>query len=363
MKALYIASVGSYAGKSLAALAIGLHLKERGLRVGYFKPVGTLPVEVNGASTDEDALFIARALGQNEETSALCPVLYTEELAQRVLEGGSLALEDKITQAFARVSAGRDLVLVGGIGNLCRGSLLHLSAPQVARLLNAQVLVVVRHESDSTVEELLLANSLLQGMVLGAIFNFVSEQQQARLQQVVIPYLESLGIPVLGMLRRDPLLGSVTVSELAEQLGARVLCCENKLGLLVEHFVIGAMNVQSAIRYFGEISNKAVITGGDRPDIQLAALQTATRAVILTGNLYPSDVIIRRAQQVGVPLLLVAGDTLSTVEEIDRIRGRLRVRQQAKVERARSLWEENIDFERLVNLLQMKARGGAHNAV
>jgi len=363
MTALYIASVGSYAGKSLAALAIGLHLKERGFSVGYFKPVGTLPVEVDGASTDEDALFIARTLGQNGDTAALCPVLYTEQLVQQVLEGGSPALEEKITRAFAAVSAGKDVVLVGGVGNLCRGSLLHLSAPQVIRLLDAQALVLVKHESDLAVEELLLASSLLQGKVLGAVFNFVSEQQQARLRQVVIPYLEGVGIPVLGTLGRDALLGAVSVVELAEQLGARVLCCENKLGQLVEHFIIGAMNVQSAIHYFGEVSNKAVITGGDRPDIQLAALQTATRAVILTGNLYPSDVIVRRAQQVGVPLLLVAGDTLSTVEEIDRITGRVRVRQQEKVERARALWEENVDFERLISLLKIKARGGAHNAV
>jgi len=363
MKTLYIASVGSSAGKSLAALAIGSYLKERGLKVGYFKPVGTLPVQVEGATTDEDALFIAQTLGQEGNPQDLCPVLYTEELAKQVLEGGKPQLQDRITRAFEKVSAGKDVVLVGGIGNLCRGSLLNLSAPQVARLLDARVLVVVRHESDYAAEELLLAASLLEGRVLAAVFNFVAEQHQARLQQVIVPYLEGIGIPVLGVMERDVLLGSVTVGELAEQLGARVLCCENMLGLLVEHFIIGAMNAQSAIRYFGEIPNKAVITGGDRPDIQLAALQTATRAIILTGNLYPSDVIIRRAQQVRVPILLVGGDTLSTVEEIERIVGRLRVRQQAKVERARALWNEKVDLKRLTDLLGLKARGGARNAV
>ena len=113
-------------------------------------------------------------------------------------------------------------------------------------------------------------------------------------------HLEGRGIPVLGALPPDDLLGAITVRELAEHLPAKLLCCEKALDQLVVHFVIGAMGVASAAKYFRQLPDKAVITGGDRADIQLAALQTATRAVVLTGNIYPSTPIVNRAQQLGI---------------------------------------------------------------
>jgi hypothetical protein len=160
-------------------------------------------------------------------------------------------------------------------------------------------------------------------------------------------YLERRGIPVIGIVPSDDLLGAITVRELAEHLPAKLLCCEKALDELVVHFVIGAMGVASAATYFRQLSDKAVVTGGDRADIQLAALQTATKAIVLTGNIYPSGPILKRAQQLGVPLLLAAHDTLTTVERIEQITGRLRVREAAKVARARVLFEKHVDMARV----------------
>ncbi|UCC67872.1 MAG: hypothetical protein JSV79_12265, partial [Armatimonadota bacterium] len=126
-----------------------------------------------------------------------------------------------------------------------------------------------------------------------------------------------------------------------------LLCCEKALDELIVHFVIGAMGVASAAKYFRQLADKAVITGGDRADIQLAALQTATKAIVLTGNMYPSGVIVKRAQQLAVPLLLAAEDTLTTVERIEQLTGRLRVREDAKVRRARALFQKHVDMERV----------------
>ena len=351
MKAIYFVSTGAFAGKSLVALILGLRLRAEGRRVAYFKPVGTLPVEVDGGATDQDALFLAEQLEVPAPASALCPVLFTERLAEQALAGTLGPLQDQVKQAFARISADQDVVLVGGVGDLSRGALLGLPASVVAELLGAQVILVAKYVSDSSVEEILLVPRLLGRRLRGVIFNFVPAAEVSRVREKVAPYLASQGIPVLGVVPRDDLLSSVTVSELAEQLPAKVLCCENKLGELVAHFIIGAMDVASAVRYFRERQDKAVITGGDRPDIQLAALQTPTKALILTGNLHPSPVIIKRAQQVGVPILLVGKDTLSTVEHIERIVGRLRVREEAKVKRAKELLESSIDFAQLYQRL------------
>jgi BioD-like phosphotransacetylase family protein len=40
--------------------------------------------------------------------------------------------------------------------------------------------------------------------------------------------------------------------------------------------MVGAMSAENALSYFRRKAHKVVITGGDRPDIQLAALETST---------------------------------------------------------------------------------------
>lgn len=353
--ALYITSVHSFSGKSLAALALGLWLRDAGLRVGYFKPLGTMPHEVHGVTTDEDAYFITSRLNPDAPVGAICPVLLTPEITARALRGEAPALRQAIQEAYGQIAADRDVVIVGGVGTLSRGSLVGLSGPAIAELLEAQVLVLAKSAAHASIEEVLLARRLLGDRLIGAIFNIAGPDAEGSLGEDLTRYLEGRGITVLGVVPRDELLSAVTVRELVEHLPAKLLCCEKALDDLVLHFVIGAMGVASAARYFRQTADKAVVTGGDRSDIQLAALQTATKAIVLTGNIYPSAVIVKRAQQVGVPLLLAPSDTLSTVERIENITGRLRVRESVKVERGRMLFEKHVDLRRIGAALGLKA--------
>jgi BioD-like phosphotransacetylase family protein len=147
------------------------------------------------------------------------------------------------------------------------------------------------------------------------------------------------------------LLLSISVGELAEFLSGKILCGADRAEELVEHLMVGAMSVDSALTYFRRKPNKAVITGGDRPDIQLAALETSTKCLILTGNLQPSPIILGRAEEVGVPMILVRQDTLSTVEVIERFFGKTRFHQEKKVQRFEEMLEDRFDYGYLCSQL------------
>jgi BioD-like phosphotransacetylase family protein len=122
--------------------------------------------------------------------------------------------------------------------------------------------------------------------------------------------------------------------------------------------LVGAMSVESALTYFRRKPNKAVITGGDRADIQLAALETSTRSLVLTGNLYPNPVVLNRAEELGVPVLLTSLDTLSAVEIIERYFDRSRFQQPQKIERFTALLNEHFDFAGLYEALGIGPRQG-----
>jgi BioD-like phosphotransacetylase family protein len=103
------------------------------------------------------------------------------------------------------------------------------------------------------------------------------------------------------------------------------------------------MNVDSALRYMMRVPNKAVITGGDRADIQLAALQTSTKALVLTGNLYPDSIIMSRAAEVGVPVILARMDTMSAIKLVETRMGRIRLSHPRQVARLLELVGQHVD--------------------
>jgi len=198
-----------------------------------------------------------------------------------------------------------------------------------------------------------MVKDILGDNVAGVVINQVEFPKLDYIERRVVPFLTKIGVNILGILFTDSILMSVTIRELAETLGAEVLCCEDRLDDLVEKFSVGAMNIEGAVKYFRKVRSKAVITGGDRPDIQLAALQTDTKCLILTGNLYPNEIIIARAEEQRVPVLLVQKDTITIVQQVEDIMSSLRIRDRRKIDRAIQIIDEKMDIPLLYKYLQI----------
>ncbi|HLA45498.1 MAG TPA: DRTGG domain-containing protein, partial [Aggregatilineales bacterium] len=122
---------------------------------------------------------------------------------------------------------------------------------------------------------------------------------------------------------------------------------------LVENLTVGAMTVESALPRFRRQLNKAVVTGGDRADIQAAALETSTTVLVLTGNLHPSPAILKMAEERGVAVLLVRHNTIHAVEAIEKIFGRTRLGQAEKLNRFQAMIADHLDFPRLSKDLEL----------
>ncbi len=344
MTSLLVTSNEPYAGKTLTCIVLGLRWQRQGRRVGYFKPLGLLPVTVGEQVTDEDAHFVAQQLGLSDAPSDLCPLLITRELCQ----ADRAELRARVEKAFAAVAADKDVLLIGASGAvLSRGAVLGLEQPTLAEMFDAKVLLLGRCESFLDADSIIAAHRPLADRVVGVILNLVPPQREGEIWDTVVPCLEARGMPVLGVLPNDPVLHSVSVRELVEATGGELLCGEGALDELVENFVVGAMSVEKALRYFRRTPRKCVITGGDRSDVQLAALETPTRCLILTGDLRPSHTVLARAQELRVPVLLVRTDTLTTISTIDELLGKLRVREPKKIQHATEQFESRLKLDRL----------------
>ncbi len=347
MKGLYIGSTVPYSGKTILCLGLGAHFMEMGIRVGYFKPVGRTPTRVKGVLTDDDAIYLKETLGLEEPLESICPVVLTPDIISQGMKGKDQGLLPKIKEAYTKVGEGKDLVLVGGNGRFHFGTFLGISGNQVISHMGLKVILVDPYKEEESFDDILSIQETLKDRLLGVVLNRVSSHKIEEVSETASYFLERHGITLLGTCPFDRLLSSMTIKQLHEILGGQVLCCEEKMEDTIETFTIGAMSVENALNYFRKIHHKAVITGGSRADIQLAALDTSTRCLVLTGDQMPPDMILDKAKDVGVPVLLVKDDTLTVVEKFENMLGKVRIRTTSKVERAKRLIRERIDFNYL----------------
>ena len=354
MISLYVGSTSGYSGKSLVSMGFGHKFRKDGLRVGYFKPVGILPLKVDDTLTDHDAWRIYRALELKDPLSEICPVVLTQELEVKSYLKDVKGLLAKIVKSFDHLSQDKDVMLIGGYGSIYTGSFLGLQGLRVIKRLDSYVVIVVKYEGEYIVDYVLQAKKDLNDRFLGVILNKVTAEHKQSADEYAVPFLKRKGVDILGILPHDPVVGSITVEELNEMLGGKVLCGHERIGNLVENFLIGAMQVDKAIEYIKRTRHNAVIVGGDRADIQLSAIESGSVCLILTGELYPSEIILSKAEQKNIPILVVREDTYSIAKKLEKLSVRLRLRDKAKVERGMDLVAKNIDFPLLYKKLGIK---------
>jgi uncharacterized protein len=353
MATLYVASTETFVGKSATCVGLLDHARRDGFTTGYMKPVSVSVARNEEIVFDEDAAFIRAHFGLADPLEKLAPVLVTQQVVEGIIRGQPSDCSRRLQDAYLSVSRDKDFMVLEGANHWAEGSIVDLSADEVSDMLQAPVLLVARYRVPVTLDAILAVQRYLNDRLLGVLINGIGESQLDFVRGRMVPFLEKRGIAVFGTLPQDPQLAGVTVADLHEHLGGQLIGNQIWASKLVEHLSIGAMGPEAALLHFRRRTNKAVFTGGDRVDIQLAALETSTSALVLTGNIRPAPAVTDRAEEQQVPIILVADDTLTTVERAESIFGRIRFKQEAKIARFTALLDQQFDYARLYDELGM----------
>jgi BioD-like phosphotransacetylase family protein len=340
---IFVASNTGFAGRTFLSLGLALKLRDMDYKVGIMQPFGTVPVKSGKDVYDADALFFKEMLELEEPLNVISPFVMSYEEQTLLYQGKTDDAKKRVLAAFKSIKK-KDFIIICGASDLFEGALLGIDALSLVEDMKAKVLMVEPWRGDSSADSLFGVRAILGKRYAGSVINKVPEAMIEHVKNIVKPFIEKKGVPVFGVIPKDKFLESVTVGQLNEILNGKVLCCEDKLGEFVEHFLIGAMDVDSALNYFRRTLNKAVITGAHRTDIQLAALETSTKCIILTGGFRTNEVVLDKARVRGVPILTVADDTFSAINKIELRMGRSSIREKRKVERAKELISAGFDM-------------------
>ena len=328
MAVLYVASDEPRAGKTSMCATLATAFRHGGKTAAAFKPL----TRAQEPGRDSDAGTYRDLLGQHLDG---WPVSLSES-------GVSPALLEKVTAAATSAAEGVDVLIV--------------EAPawdsdedsvKLAESLDAQVLFVGSYRPGMAASEVAEPARRYGDRLLGLMINRLARYQNKDGRNGLLSSLEAKGVTALGALPEDRTLLGVTVGEVAATLDGRFIMGEELADGLVEHFLVGGLGLDSGVLYFGLRENKAVIVRGDRPDIQMAALQTPTTCMVLTGGTEPIEYVLNEAEAEEVPLIVVDIDTLGTMESLGTVMDGASFNHPRKLARFEQVLTANVDLETL----------------
>ena len=335
MSVLYIAGTEQGAGVTALAAATARRLAEQGRNVSLVKPL-RLVDEGSPAGPDPDAEFYAKATPGSASPNGRPLEATAAQLA------GDPGLVRRAAETVAALDGDGRSVIVDG---LAAGADTAEASAALAHALNARVIVAGRYQPSMTGEELRQAcdgfGESLAGVVLNRVYRHRAHDATARLG----PAIEAGGVRVLGAVPEDRRMLAPSVRDLAEHLDGEFLLFPERGDSLVEYVMTGGWFLDQGVHVFSRRDNKAVVVRGDRPDLQMAALETSTVCLVLTGGINPIQYVTYHAEQEETPLVQVPHSTLETLQRLHTVDQRVSVRHAEKVARYAELMAQHCRMD------------------
>jgi len=312
MATLIIASISDRSGKTAVAAALAA-------RIGSDES----PVAIGKADGDKDAGIF----------TSLLP--------------GSPAISGSAGDIASKISGSAG----SGKISIVEGSSDTKANLELANSTDGLVLLIARYgEGISAVAK--EYGSRLAGVIINGLPKYRSEDADGTLAAD----LEASGTKLLGSIPDDRRMLAPKLGQVAEFLGGQFLSGEEESDKLLDNFLIGGLVLDWGPFYFSSRQNTGVIVRGDRPDVQIAAIQTdTTRALVLTKGVRPVEYVMYEAAQRGIPLVVVPGNTHDVAEQLEGLQPEVGFDHADKLARMVELVSEHVDVTALEDQLAQPA--------
>lgn len=315
MITLLFLSPEPHAGKTGVLAALSLKLAYQGRRVLALR----LGDASDPAAAADARTFAALPFARGRGGEPVTP----EQAATLVAEGGR-----PVEILFLEADAGSE-------------------AQAAAQQFDARVVLVVRGNPSGDVAAVTAAATALGPRLRGVVLTAVPQKQAVAARDAV----QAAGLPLLALLTEDRALYSPSVGDIVDSLDGEIILGEPDMDQAIEHILINPVTVDPGQPYYARRRNKAVITRSDKTDLQLAALQTQTDLLILTGGIPPSPYTIDRAAGEEVPLVLTRATTREAVHLLEDVFLRARFSGELKLARMSDLLATHADQALLAQLV------------
>jgi BioD-like phosphotransacetylase family protein len=359
MSFLFIGTTGDRAGHSLVAWTIARRLVEKGLNVGFLKPFGTNAVQIAGMWTDPDAFLFREILKLHEPIERICPYILTEDVWR---QNESKEIIEKIKSLAGELSISKDVLIIMGSRQIFFDDASgHVSDIPLINGLAADFILVNRYrELSRSIYSILSISSLLKDRIKGIILNRVPPEKLEEIRNHLVPSLVQKGVPVTATLPEDPILSFRSLAEIKEALDGQILQGKESLDQPVSGMTVGSSDLRGKLQLFKRAYNKIILLAPSAgTEIEGTSTHRPVAGIILTGGRNPAPQLLQTAENAGIPLILVKGDTFSVLERLDRSSPPLSPKDEIKVRYFTGLMDNNGALDGLIQSIPSRSVASA----
>jgi BioD-like phosphotransacetylase family protein len=317
MGVLYITSQKQNSGKTTLSAALASLLIDRGKVVDIAKPFSE-----NGTLEEGDRFNLSKLLDRD----------YSLQNEQSL---------DAVIASIKESSSKHEFVIVEALSSMP----VEEQVSFVEEIKAQSLIVSIPSTMDSDAD----FSSRFGSSVCGVVLNQVSKYAQIQTEHIMQQNLSSHDVLLLGTIPEDRTLLSLSVAQICENLSGQMFGEVQNSESLVEHFMVGGFGMDPGEYSFATRDKKAVVVRGDRPDVQMSALNTDMECFIMTNGMDPIEYIKYEAVEEGVSIMIVQSDTLDTMENISKLQQLAEFDHPDKLSKAKELVSDYVNVEQLLS--------------
>lgn len=354
-KKIFIAATGQHCGKTTISLSL-MHLaKQKYARVGFIKPIGPKVFYLDGVEMDMDAALIASIYGLEEDRRLMSPVVLGRGYTKKYLSGdipAELPLES-IKEACRELEAKNDFLIIEGSGHGGVGSVVGINNAQIARTLDAPVIMVASGGIGCVIDSVQLNLSLFQQQgaeVKLVLVNKLIPKKREETLGFLRAFFESRQQEVAGAFDYSRTLANPTLLDLSKLLQLPIIGDQGGRSRIIHHIQLGAASSQRVIDTLQE--STLLITTSSRDELivtasalyNIPAYRSKLAGLVIPGSAPISAISQKILDDSNIPYIRTANNTAETFIALTEHISKMTADDVEKINLIKATAENVFDF-------------------
>ncbi|MBK9568095.1 MAG: AAA family ATPase [Saprospiraceae bacterium] len=360
-KNIFVAATSQHVGKTTSTLGLVSTFMKKGLKVGYCKPVGQKFLDIQNLRVDKDTILFADLINFEIIPEMHSPVILGPGATEIYIDHpDDFNLDEIIINAEKKLSKENEIVIYEGTGHPGVGSVANVSNAKVARLLNAEVIMIVEGGVGSTIDMLNMTTALFreEGVpILGVIVNKVIPEKMDKVQYYVEKWLKAHNLPLLGLMPYEKKLAYPLIKTVAEAVNGFVTYnadyVDNKVESIIAGSLIDLKELKSSEDLLLVVATRSINEAIKKIELMVqnhGIRNCPLSGIVATGEGQIDKHTIKYIEKNNLPLIRTELDTYGSFLRISKIEVKINRSTPWKIKMAIDLIENNIDLDRILEL-------------
>ncbi|OQY23607.1 MAG: cobyrinic acid a,c-diamide synthase [Desulfobacteraceae bacterium 4572_35.2] len=361
-KKIFVAATGQNCGKSTVCLSLLHRAAKKYKRVGFIKPLGPKLVEFRGCQADKDAVLMAQVFNLGDDIRDMSPVPLYSGTTRQFLDGeiSPELFGEQMVSACRRLEEVCDFIVIEGAGHAGVGSVVGYNNAQVAKQLDAPVMMVAEGGIGRAIDSISLNLCAFEQAGVAVRMLLVNKLLASK-RDTTLHYLRkafaAYEMEIEGGFNYSPILANPTLKRISSILGSSLQGNDGELHRIVHNVQLGSASAQRVADLLEDSTLLLVHSSRDELMVMLASLyhlpefRKKIAGMVIAGRSPVSPITLKIVNDSHLPYVRTE---LTNTESFTRITSdvsKISASDTEKIDLIRHLADVELDFDAIDAML------------